>query len=161
MSDKKDCFVMETPEIKLLKGFCSVLFGNTPSQIKAHFGNPNEIETLQDEILDTACDVYHYWDLGFSLFFDKHKNNVFTSVEVDNEKTILFQNHVFHLNEKEFIELMKSNGFVLSETEQHDWGERRVSFDEAGLDCYFEKGKLVSINFGVLPDDAGIYHHAN
>jgi hypothetical protein len=152
---------METPEIKLLKGFCSVLFGNTASQIKDYFGEPDEIEHLQDEILETACDVYHYWDMGFSLFFDKHKNNVFTSVEVDNEATTLFQQAVFQLKEKELIELMVSNGFALSETEQHPWGERRLSFDEAGLDCYFEKGKLVSINFGILPDDTGIYYHAN
>jgi hypothetical protein len=153
--------MIKSPEIKLLKGFCSVLFGNTLSQVKAQFGEPEEKEHLQDDLLETACDVLHYWDLGFSLFFDNNKNNLFTSVEVDNPDTLLFQQKVFDLKEPEIIALMKENGFTLSESEQHTWGEKRLSFDEAGLDCYYEKGRLVSINFGVLPDDNTFYFHAN
>ena len=36
---------------------------------------------------------------------------------------------------------------LLYETEQHDWGEKRLSFDEAHIDFYFEKNKLISINY--------------
>ncbi len=148
-------------EIKLLNGFCSVVFGNTGLQVKTTFGEPDQVELLEDTLLETACDVWHYWDKGFSLFFDKHKNNVFTSVEVDNRETRLFDKKIFSLKEPELIALMKENGFSLSETEQHEWGERRLSFDDAGLDCYFEKGKLTSVNFGILPDSNNFYYHPN
>ena len=65
------------PEIKLLKGFCSITFGETQESIKKILGEPEEIQTLEDEILNTSSMVYHYWDLGFSLFFDNNKNQTF------------------------------------------------------------------------------------
>ncbi|MDI9338931.1 MAG: hypothetical protein QM534_00060 [Sediminibacterium sp.] len=151
----------DCPEIKLLKGFCTVVFGNTGSHIREAFGEPDETEHLEDDILETSCDVWHYWDRGFSLFFDNFKNNVFTSVEVDHPDTLLFNQKIFMLKENEVVTLLKTNGFALSESEQHEWGEKRLSFDEAGLDCYFEKGKLVSVNFGILPDDTNFYYHPN
>ena len=55
------------------------------------------------------------------------------------------------MKETEIIELFKQHAFPLSETEQHSWGEKRLSFDAAFADLYFEKGKLVSINFSA-PD---------
>jgi len=47
---------------------------------------------------------------------------------------------------------MKAHNYLLTDTEIQDWGEKRLSFDDAGLDCYFENGKLVSINFGVIEE---------
>jgi hypothetical protein len=64
----------------------------------------------------------------------------------------MFSLHIFKLKETQIIDLMKQNGFSFSDSEQQEWGEKRISFDDAGLDCYFENGKLVSINFGVIDD---------
>jgi hypothetical protein len=150
-----------TPEIKLLKGFCTITFGETQESIKKVFGEPEEIQTLQDEILNTSTLVYHYWDLGFSLFFDNNKNQTFCSAEIDNKDTLLFGKPIFNFKEKELIELMKANGFKLSDTESHEWGEKRLSFDEAGLDCYFENNKMVSVNFGVLDSEDNFYYYPN
>jgi len=61
----------------------------------------------------------------------------------------LLNEKVFQLKEHELIALLKLNGYPLSDSENHEWGEKRISFDDANLDCYYEKGKLVSINFGV------------
>ena len=47
---------------------------------------------------------------------------------------------------------MKQHNYILTDTEKQDWGEKRLSFDEAGLDCYFENGRLSSINFGVIDE---------
>jgi hypothetical protein len=141
------------PEIKLLKGFCNVNFGETIEGVKKVFGEPEEIQALEDEILNTSSTVYHYWDLGFSLFFDNSRNKTFCSVELDNRDALLFNTPLFTLREKELVELMKQNGYGLSDTEVHEWGEKRVSFDSAGLDCYFENNKLVSANFGIIEGD--------
>ena len=136
-----------TPEILLLKGFCSLKFGQKPSDAEALFGAPAETQSLNDDILDTSSFVLHYWDYGFSLFFDAHKNNSLNIVEVDNSDTVLFGKPVFSLKEVELIELLKNNGFKLSDTEKHEWGEKRLIFDDAGLDCYFENGKLTTLSF--------------
>jgi hypothetical protein len=141
------------PEIKLLKGFCNVNFGESIDDVRKVFGEPEEVQALDDEILNTSSTVYHYWDQGFSLFFDNSRNKTFCSVELDNRDTLLFSTKIFTLRENELVELMKLNGHELSDTEVHEWGEKRVSFDSAGLDCYFENNKLVSANFGIIEED--------
>lgn len=136
-----------TPEIHLLKGFCTLKFGQKPSDAEQCFGVPEETQSLNDEILATTSFVMHYWENGFSLFFDSNRNNVLHIVEVDNPETILLGKHVFKLKEQELTDLLKANGFKLSDTERHEWGEKRLSFDEAGLDCYFESGHLTTLSF--------------
>ena len=138
-----------TLEIQLMKGFSNFNFGQIVTDAEALFGLADEAQTLEDDILETSSYVMHYWSLGFSLFFDKNKGNAFSSVEVDNKETLMFKQKVFSMSEKALIELLKVNGYKLSDSETHSWGEKRLSFDDAGLDCYFENGKLVSINFGV------------
>lgn len=144
------------PQIDLLKGFAGFKFGQTMSEAEALFGKAEESQVLDDEILETSCTVLHYWDSGFSLFFDNKNLKKCSSVEIDNEETTLFGKLIFTLNEKQLTDLMKQNGFALSDTEQQDWGEKRLSFDDAGLDCYFENGQLKSVNFGVI-DDGNAY----
>lgn len=144
-----------TPQINLLKSFCTLNFGVTAVDAELVFGKPEEIQVLDDPILETSCTVYHYWESGFSLFFDNKNSMKFGSVEVDNEDTLLFSKKIFSLKEQEVIDLMKQNNFTLTDSEKQDWGEKRLSFDEAGLDCYFENGKLSSINFGVIDEPNG------
>ena len=138
---------MKDITIYLLKGLCGLFFGDNVQRATALFGEPNEVEELVDELLGEKSTVYHYWDKGFSLFFKNDKNKGLHCVEVDNVDAILFGEKLFLLKEEEIKDLFKKNAFPLSETEQHPWGEKRLSFDEAFADLYFEKGKLVSINF--------------
>jgi len=141
-----------TPQINLLKGFCTLNFGVSAVDAELVFGKPEEIQVLDDNILETSCTVYHYWDSGFSLFFDNKNAMKFGSVEVDNEETLLFGKKLFSLNEQQLTDLMKEHNYTLTDTERQDWGEKRLSFDEAGLDCYFENGKMSSVNFGVIDE---------
>lgn len=145
-----------TPQINLLKGFCTLNFGVSSVDAELVFGKPEEIQVLDDPILETSCTVYHYWESGFSLFFDNKNAMKFGSVEVDNKDTLLFGKKLFSLNEKQLTDLMKEHNYSLSDTERQEWGEKRLSFDEAGLDCYFENEKLTSINFGVI-DEPGTF----
>ena len=140
------------PKINLLKGFGELLFWSTIVEAEKIYGKPEEIQVLDDSILDTSCTVYHYWDFGFSLFFDNKNFKKISSVEVDNRDAELFEIKIFKLNELQLIDLMKENGYNLSDSEKQEWGEKRISFDDAGLDCYFENGKLVSLNFGVIDE---------
>ena len=145
---------MKDITIHLLKGFCGLFFGDNPQRAIMLFGEPNEKEELIDELFNEKSMVYHYWDHGFSLFFKNDENKGLHCVEVDNKEAILLGEKLFELKEEDIISLFKKNGFSLSEKEQHTWGEKRLSFDEAFADLYFEKGKLISINF-CTPDYFG------
>ncbi len=149
------------PEIKPLTGFSALDFWLLPKDAEALFGKPEETQTLTDDIFDTESYVMHYWEQGFSLFFDNRKGQCFSSVEVDNCDTLLFGARVFSLNEKDLTALMVQNGHKLSDAESHDWGEKRLSFDTAGIDFYFENNKLQSINFGVVDEEANFQYFPN
>ena len=138
------------PEIYLLTGFCGLPFGSTKADAEKLFGKPEEVQLLEDEVLNNSSVVFHYWDAGYSLFFDKRRQELFTSVELDNRDAILYENKIFSLREKELTELMLRNGHRLSDSEVHEWGEKRLSFDSAGLDCYFENNRLATVNFGLI-----------
>ena len=136
-------------------------FGATTADAKNIFGEPDETETLKDDVLNADSLVFHYWEIGFSLFFNKQANLKLTCIEIDSAGATLWGAPVFHMNEKQITELFKTNGYEKTETEQHEWGETRVSFDEALMDLYFEGGKLISINFGLFPDEESYYYFPN
>ncbi len=138
---------MQDIAIYLLKGLGGLKFGETMKRAISIFGVADECEELFDELLNEKSQVCHYWDKGFSLFFKDNADKTFTCAEVDDKNSTLFGEKIFTLSEKQVVDLFKKNGFILTETEQHAWGEKRLSFDDAFADLYFENGKLVSINF--------------
>ena len=153
--------MFEIPVINLLQGFCSLPFGSPKETAVKLFGEPEEVQNLRDQDLSDDALIYHYWDQGYSLFFDVNRNQAFCSVEIDNKESLLFKVKIFTLKEKELVALLKGNGFGLTDTEVHKWGEKRLSFDTAGLDCYYENNKLVSVNFGILQTDNNFFYFPN
>lgn len=140
-------------ELKPGIGFESLRFGEPSSAAKNLFGEPDEAETLEGMDDGGDCVVWHYWDKGFSLFFEAEKNSLFTSVEIDNPEATLWGERIFQMSEEKLIAFFKSKGFSDIETENHEWGEKRISFDDALIDFYFEKGKMKSVNFGIILGD--------
>lgn len=138
---------MQDIAIYLLKGLGELKFGETMKRAVAIYGEPDETEELFDELLNEKSYVCHYWDKGFSLFFKDDQEKTFTCAEVDDQDALLGGQKIFALTEKQIVDIFRTQGFSLSETEQHAWGERRISFDDAFADLYFENGKLISINF--------------
>ena len=140
-------------EIKPLLGLSSLLFGTSMAEAEKVFGKAEESEVM-DDIEDCQSIVWHYWESGFSLFFDENNNQLFCCVEIDNKNVVLWEEKIFSLNEKQIIELFKKKGYSIFETEVHEWGEKRLSFDEMNIDFYFEKNKLSSINYGKPENDS-------
>jgi TRAP-type C4-dicarboxylate transport system substrate-binding protein len=140
-------------EIKPVLGLSNLLFGASMAEVEKVFGKAEESELL-DDIEDCQSTVWHFWENGFSLFFDESNNQLFCCVEIDNKEVVLWGQKIFSLNEKQIIELFKSKGFSVYETEVHEWGEKRISFDEVNIDFYFEKNKLSSINYGKPETDS-------
>ena len=154
-------FANHTLQIQPLKGIDGLKFGSSIDDAKNIFGEPDETETLKDDILNADSLVYHYWEIGLSLFFNKQSNLTLTCIEIDSTQATLWGVLVFFMNEKQIIELFKKNSYSKTDSEQHEWGEKRVSFDDALMDLYFENGKLTSINFGLFPDEESYLYNPN
>ncbi len=146
------CFPLE---IKPGAGLSPLLFGATMNDAEKFFGKTQEAQLI-DDIEEFPTTVWHYWTMGFTLFFDEQNSRLFYSVEIDNFDTVLWNQKIFDFKEKQIIELFKSKGITLYETERQDWGENRLSFDQANIDFYFEKNKLISINYGRLTNNSPI-----
>ncbi len=132
-------------EIIPRQGVCKLRFGATMMDAQRYFGKPESVEHI-DDIEEYKSIVWHYWQKGFSLFFDDAQQNTFSCVELDDSRTILWNQELFKLGEKEIIKLFKERGFIAIDTEEHEWGEKRVSFDDAMVDLYFEGEVLTSVN---------------
>jgi hypothetical protein len=128
-----------------LKGINNLKFGSTQDEVRKILGEPDEIEHLEEDE-DLSSIIWQYWNLGLTIFFDEMDNTIFASAEVEDPDALIFGKRIFDLNEKEAIELFKANGFSELDIEDHDWGERRVSFDDAMIDLYYEKGRLNCVN---------------
>jgi hypothetical protein len=141
---------MKTYSAELNKSFGGIPFGAPAALVEQTFGKPDETTEL-DSGDGSLSPVWHYWALGFSIFFDADQPDRFCSVEVDS--SVLMELHsraVFRENEDGIKSFMNELGYGNPEEEEHEWGEKRVTFDDAGVDYYFEKGILVSINFGAI-----------
>jgi hypothetical protein len=141
--------VAESFEIKPGEGLGGLKFGSSMEEAEKCFGQAEEVEDLEGEG-DYKATVWHYWERGFSLFFDESGKQTFTCVEIDNESALLWGARIFEMSEADIISLFKKKGYKEIDTEVHEWGEKRISFDDALVDLYFEHGELVSINYGVF-----------
>ena len=139
-------------EIRPLVGFGELKFGADQSDVENYIGEPQEIEDLPGEADESDAEVWNYWDQGHTIFFEKDMSNKCTCFETDNDEAVLFGKNVFELNEKQIIELMETNGYREIDTEDEEWGERRVSYSDAVMDFYFEEDKLISVSWGVMID---------
>lgn len=140
--------------INPLKGLNDLKFGSTKNDTEKYFGKPEETEFMEVEEEDLSdADVWNYNDFEFSVFFEKDLDELLTCFDLSNEEAVLFGEKIFDLDKKKVVELMKKNGFSDSESEDEDWGEHRLSFNDAVMDFYFEENKLISISWGVMIDD--------
>jgi hypothetical protein len=135
-------------EIKPNIGLSEIKFGASKNAIMTLLGPPKDTEFLKEENVNNV-EIWHYPDLGFSLFFELIQLPQLGSIEVYHEDAVLFGEKIFNLNEDELIELLRKNNYFEIETENHEWGERRISSDELNMDFYFQDGELVTVNFGI------------
>ena len=127
-----------TPDIKPKDGFGKLKFGMSSEELIAVLGEPEEIETIQDDD-DFNTTILNYWDTGISAFFEGTEKSVLSCLETDIEDAVLFGKDVFDLTEAEVIDLMKEKGFEVAETEDEPDGERRISYDDALIDFFFHE----------------------
>jgi hypothetical protein len=136
-------------QIILKKGMGDVNFGCSPEVVRAVFGEPEEVEELENPI-DGFVDsiVWNYPDVGLNFFFDAANGEPsLSTIESDNLETVVFNSKVFNINKDKIITLMKENGYNELDEDDETWGEHRVTFDDAQIDFYFADQELTLISW--------------
>lgn len=137
-------------EACLLKSFGGLAFGATSAEALRFFGPAEESEELES-IDGSKSAVWHYWAKGFSLFFDGPNQDRFCCAEIDSSVPLkMWDISIFSLNEPQLKDLFVQNGFKELDEEHHEWGEKRITFDDAMADFYFENGIMVSVNYSTM-----------
>ncbi len=140
--------------IKPLEGLGNLKFGTTKQDVENYLGKPQDtevIEVAENELSDAI--VWNYDDQGISAFFEKDHNDLLTCFDIRNDNVVLFGKKVFDLKMEQIIDLMNKNGFSDIESEDEDWGEQRLSFNDAVIDFYFNDQTLTSISWSVMLDE--------
>jgi hypothetical protein len=140
-------------EIKPMVGFGDLKFGATTEAVEKYFGKPQETETLDVEGEINEIEVWSYWEMGHSVYFEKDQDNVCTNFETDNEQALLFGQKVFGLDEAGIVDLMKKQGFADFEVDEEEPGERILFFHDAHLQFVLEEGELVLVSWAVAVDE--------
>jgi hypothetical protein len=141
---------MKTFEIKLKKGLGDISFGDAPEKVMAVLGQPQEVENLDMDDDNTTL-ITHYTDKEVALFFvNPQQKPMLECIESSNRDTVLFGKKLFLMNECEIIDLMKQNGYENAEIENEIWGEKRLTFEDAMIDFYFDDKQLSVISWGVM-----------
>lgn len=145
-----------TFEIKPKQGLGEINFGESPEKVFEYLGKPNEDESFDDEEMGHTL-VYHFWDKSVSAFFDDGEKPELSNLETDNPDAMLFGKHVFAMKEADIIQLMKDNGYTQVDSEvmedEEFEKEKRVSFDDAIMDFYFEEEMLTAVSWGVFLEE--------
>jgi hypothetical protein len=141
-------------EIKLKKGLGEINFGTSPEDVYAILGEPQEVENLEMDD-DNETIITHYLDIDVALFFINSRKPSLECIESSNRDTLLFGKKVFLMSECEIITLLKENDFENYELETEVWGEKRLTFEDAMIDFYFDDKQLSVISWGVLINENG------
>ncbi len=142
-------------EIKLKKGLGEISFGASLESVVAILGEPQEVEDLEVDDDDNTTVITHYFDKDMSLFFINSSRSSLECIESSNRNTTLFGKKIFLMNETEIIDLLKENGYDNYEEETEVWGEKRLTFEDAMIDFYFDDKQLSVISWGVLINENG------
>jgi len=145
---------MKNNEIVILplKGLKNLSFGLTIDMITQELGEADELEQLEEPDFESV--VLNYHSGQFSLFFEGLGIPHLAYIQTQNKDAILYGAEVFKLSKKEIVALMAKNGFTKTDSDKEE-GEERLTFEEAMVDFFFEKEKLIAISWGVLLDREG------
>jgi hypothetical protein len=125
------------------QGIENLPFGSSMDEVKTALGEPDNIESTEDEEEDVffLC-AWNYTRFDLSLFFDAPKEGKVIGLECNGPETTFNGEKVFELKEEPAFEFLLKSGEETPERVAEEWGEVRISSAELGVDFYFEKGVM-------------------
>ena len=145
-------------KIKLGYGFDRMHFGLTVQQVETLLGKPDDYEKEQrfGDGPDDVMDILYYDELGISLSFDKSNSYRMTEIMIDSPAFSLDKIKVGMEEEKvvEIAECMEIGDWYEEELDGEGEEESAaITFDEAGLTLWFDRGVLVSMQMSAQYDE--------
>ncbi len=141
-------------EIKPKEGLGNILFGEIPENLTKIMGQPESVEDVRtDDDLKTT--ILSFPNQGVTVFLEGLIEPIVSNFDVDNKNATLFGVDVFEKTEDGIKKLLQENGYSQFEEDEEEWGERRLSCEDALMDFYFIDGKLQAVNWGVYIKDDG------
>lgn len=136
-------------QIKLLEGINDIPFGISKDDFIKQMGEPDQIETISEDDDPVTTILLQYANMETSFFFEGKDNKYhLNSCDSSNTSIELFGKAIFSYSPKQLKELFNEMGFPKSETQTEEWGEMRLSFENAMVDFYFKDAKLSSVIWG-------------
>lgn len=132
--------------IKIKQGFGDITFGTPVEDVVALLGDAEEVESVENA-LDEPTTILHYFDGRLTLFFEGSSPTL-QCIDNSLDDSSLLGQPVFEMSEKDIVALMVGNNYCEEDVDDEAWGERRVSFGEANVDFFFDKGELSSVVWG-------------
>ena len=140
---------MSKLEIKPLYGFNDVEFGISVKELVKLHGEADSIEDLTEDGDPQNIAMLNYEKEELFCFCEGSDELIFNSCDTENKEALLFGKKVFSLKEKEIKELFAAEGYTDVETENEEWGETRITYNDALVDFYYIENELVSITWGI------------
>ena len=131
--------------IKIKEGLGDIRFDMPVEEVVERLGEASEVSTM-DNAADEPTTILRYGDT-LTLIFEG-ENPILSYIDICDEEATLYGESVMELTEETVEALMAKNGYKEEDDEEEDWGEHRISFNDAKIDFYFEEGELVSTSFG-------------
>jgi hypothetical protein len=74
--------------IEIGKGFGSLKFGAEKTDVANYLGEPEKIINSGDSPNNVTA--WHYWNRGYSIYFDESDNYVFSSISIQDKNVMLY-----------------------------------------------------------------------
>jgi len=141
-------------EIKPRVGLGDIYFGEIPEKLTKIMGHPDNVEDIRSDD-DLKTTILFFTEQGITVFLEGLVEPIVSNFDVDNKSATLFGTKVFDKSEAEIKNLLQENGYNQFEEDEEEWGERRLSCEDALIDFYFVDGSLEAVNWGVYIKDDG------
>ena len=144
---------MDDLTIKPKEGFGNLAFGTEIEDVIKQTGEPEDVDNFENDAEMNAV-LLHYWDKGYSIFFQGDTKTVVAGIETDHPDAVLYGKKVIGMTEEEVVNLMKQNGHSEYDRDTEE-DEVRLSYEEEMVDFYLKDNRVVFVNWDVLVDEEG------
>jgi hypothetical protein len=145
-------------KIELGKGLDNLYFGMSRDAFKEIMGEPDEIETIENEDLpEDLSEAWHYDDVELSASFDQMEDWRLTSLAVSSDNFSFEGIDLIGLSQQEVMEQIEIMGLgdisieELSDDEENS--QQLATILDVSLNLWFDNGILTEIQWGPFWDE--------
>jgi len=145
-------------KIELGKGLGDLYFGMSKEDFRAIMGDPDEVETMQNEDLpEDVTEAWHYDEVELSASFDKMEDWRLTSLAVSSDEYSFEGVDLIGLSQSEVMEQIEILGLgdvYLEELSDNEEDSQQIAtILEVSLNLWFDNGILTEIQWGPFWDE--------